>query len=699
MIQKMGLFAGTAMTAVLIAQPAIAQDNQVSEATNSSPAIIVTGRKREEDLSDIPVSAIVLSGEQLENLVIFDSVDLIRNIPNAAIAYGGGPDYLNTVVIRGVGAGRGPGSEPATGLYRNGIYIGSGGYGGNQFSRMDLFDVARSESFRGPQGALFGRNAVGGAINMVTRRPGRNFGGNVSLAYNEWERAEIRAAIDIPVSDAFGVRLGGFYMDQNDGFIQNTFTGEAADQREDHGLRLTTAFTPDDNLSWVTIFEYYDRSSPSFAAFSYRPGQDPFSRPFNGPSQVDIETTTVSTELTGSLDFAEVTLTGLYREQQAFRTDDLDWFLNRAGGLLNWLASETSDIERFGVEFHVASIPGDDGIDWLFGIDHMWLGENVTTTNTTVRTTVNPFEETFESTAIFGALDFDLTDRLTVGGEVRATFDTKSLRQANSARNEEGNFDSVNPVVSLTYELADSTNLYARFATGFRAGGVNRNFPAVTPSANQYDVEDTVSYEAGLKTTFGGGMQLDLAAFVMETDGVQIVTRTPGQTATYIQNAGDARVYGLEGALRGGFELNDQGTRIAFDVGASVSRGKYTAGAAVPFGATAPVSVDGNDFPRLRDLTANATVSLAQPVTDSWDFFGQVNVVHESGGFEDTFNVDGLADFTIFDARVGFRSEHLDIMFVGKNLTNEAYVVENLGGGQIFTNRPRVLGVEVRGRF
>lgn len=694
---RSSLLMSVACLTLISADRATAQTQDEARNTDEADVIYVTGRKRVEALTDVPVSATVMSSEALENLNIFDSVDLIRNIPNASIAYGGGPEYLNVVIIRGAGAGRGGGSEPATGLYRNGTYIGSGTYGGSQFSRMDLFDVERAEAFRGPQGALFGRNAVGGAINLVTRRPGDSFGGFLNASYNDLERAEVRGAVDLPVNDVLAFRAGGFFMDQSDGYINNITTGEASDKREDYGLRLTTEVTPSANTDWTTLVEYYDQSFPSFSAFSYRAGQDPFERTYDGPSEVSIEALTVSSEFNHDFGAATFSATGLYKDQSALRFDDLDSFLGLSAR--NWIASQAAETDRYGIELRLASSPDDGVFDWLIGFDHMEFDENIVTTNTTARTTTVPFEETFSSSAIFGSVDFQASDRLTLGAEIRATWDTKTLDQFNSGRSEEQDFDNITPVVSASYELSGNSNAYARIGTAYRAGGFNRSFPAVTTTANAYDVEKTVSYETGIKTRLGNGLNIDLGVFLMETDDVQIVSRTPGQTATYIQNAGDARVYGLEGAMRGRKALNDKGTTFLFDLGFSVSDGEYTSGTAVPFGATAPVNIESNDFPRLRDLTANLTLSLDHPLSSKWSFFSQLNVVHESGGFEDTFNVDMLADFTILDTRVGFRSDRYGIYVTGKNITDKFYIVERSGGGQLYSNRPAVWGMELQARF
>ncbi len=686
-VAAVGLTAGGTMGAQ-------AQDSG-DGATTLSERITVTARKREESIQDVPSSATVLTGDDLDALAIFDTVDLIRNIPNAIIAYGGGPEYLNDVILRGAGAGRTGGAEPATGLYRNGIYVGSGNYGGRQFSRMDLFDVQRVETFRGPQGAVFGRNAVGGAINVISRRPGDEFGGFVRAAYNTFDRYELSGAMDIPLTEDFAVRASGFFMEQTDGFIEQTFRDEAGDQRNEYGARLTAQYAPGDLFEWTTFVEYYDSVAPSFADFVFRDGLDPFERPFNGPSEVEIERISVSSEFVTDLSFAELTLVGLYAEQEAEREDDLDWFLNIANGGLGFFAGETSDQERIGLEARLASPQDGRRLSWLAGADYLKLDEDLVTTIVTAGPAITPFSESFESVSVFGLVDYQLTDRLEVGAELRATYDDKSIEQPTREQSE--SFENYQPAVSAVYTLNDAVNLYARIGSAYRAGGFNRSFPAVVPGADQYDVESTIGYEAGFKSIlFDDALRFNVGAFFMQTEDVQIVTRTPGQTATYVQNAGDANVYGVEIEVQGGHDLDLTGGRVEYNLGVAVSEGQYTEGEAVPFGAVVPVVIEDNTFPRLRDVSGNFTGTYIHPLFDTWSAFAVTNLQFEAGGFEDTFNADPLADFVIVDLRAGVRNDWLEISAVGKNITDRFYIVERSGGGQIYSNRPVVWGVEAR---
>jgi outer membrane receptor protein involved in Fe transport len=196
-----------------LASPATGQTTAPSEpaATEALEAevdpdeIIVTARRREEALQDIPASITALTGEQIQNLVVDGNQDYLRQVPGASLVTSG-PDYLNDFSLRGQGSGRLGFSETATGIFKNGHYNAGGGFGGRSFSRLDTFDVDRIEVLRGPQGALYGRNSVGGAVNILTNAPTDMFQARGRLYYDDVDRGIAEALVNLPISTGLAVR-------------------------------------------------------------------------------------------------------------------------------------------------------------------------------------------------------------------------------------------------------------------------------------------------------------------------------------------------------------------------------------------------------------------------------------------------------------------------------------------------------------
>jgi outer membrane receptor protein involved in Fe transport len=698
--------AGTA----LLAEPAPAQQGALIE------EIVVTARKQEESLRDVPVSATALTGDELRDAFVVDSVDVVRMIPNAIIAYGGGPDYLNNIIIRGQGGGRSGTSETATGIYRNGVYVAGGTYGGLQLMRLDLFDLERLETFRGPQGAVYGRNAVGGAVNAVTAKPQLDgVSARARIGYEDVERLVSEAVVNVPVVDErLGLRLGGYYTDQADGFYENITTGEQLDEATYWGGRLGLRGVSEDGALDATLWlETMSEEAPSFAAYAFRPDppfdQDEFDRPFNGPSEVEIEQDSVFLDASWDLGGPTASLAAVWLERDGERIDDLDWFLGIANGSAGLIATQQAEMSRTGVELRLSSAPA-GRLRWMVGAEAFEFEEDRTTSNLNfaAASTVTAADET-DSWSLFGLLRYDLTAAVEVTGELRYSEDdkanaTEQVRLADDvvlrSFAESETFENLQPAATVRWQARDWVNVYGRIATAYRAGGFNDQPPAGVAGGAVFAEEKSISYETGAKMRLlENRLQLDVALYVLETEDIQIVARGPQPpNPVYLQNGGDARNLGLEVDLRSVWAVPATAGSLSAKLGFSVSDGEYTSGEflALQGGSLVTVDLDGRDLSRLRDFTASVSLDYSQPVAGGLEGFARLLYQIEEGGFEDAANNDPLADFDILDGRIGLRGDGWEASLYGKNLTDELYVVERLTTGQRFVNRPRIWGAELR---
>ena len=704
----------TLLAAALVGPPAAAQER-------SAPALLieevfVTARKREESLADVPASATAFSADRLSESFVVDAVDLVRMVPNAMIAYGGGPDYLNNIIIRGQGGGRSGTSETATGIYRNGIFIAGGVYGGSQLNRLDLFDLQRVEAFRGPQGALYGRNAVGGAVNAVTAKPDlEGFSARGRVAYNNVDRLESEAVVNVPLADGrFGARIGAYYTDQEDGFYDNTTTGEQLDQATYRGGRLGLRGASADGALDATVwFETMDEEAPSFATLAYRPGapanQDPFLRPFNGPSEVKIEQDSAFLDVSWDLGGPSLSLAAVWLEREGERIDDLDWFLGIANGAAGLTATQTSEMQRRGVEARLNSAP-DSRLRWLLGVEAFSFEEDLVTSQLgfgNANTVTADFAT--DSWSIFGLAGYGLSDTVEVTVELRYSIDDKSnttdqVRLADSAllrefqANEE--FDNLQPAASISWQARDWVNLYGKIATAYRAGGFNDQPPAGVPGGAVYEEEKSISYELGAKMRLlENRIQLDTALFMLDTDDVQIVARGPQPpNPVYLQNGGDARSIGFEADLRSIWSVPATGGSFTADAGFSLSTGEYTSGdfLALQGGDLVTIQLEDRDLSRLRESTISIALGYRQPIAGQLELVSNLLYQAENGGWEDAANNVRLEDWQIVDGRIGVAGDGWELALFGKNLTDEIYIVERLDTGQAFVNRPRTWGLELR---
>ncbi len=237
------------------AQQAEAQQDSATEVQNESEArlgtITVVARKRAESAQDIPDAISVLSADVVEAGNLDEVSDFVELVPNASFTQDS--ETSSEISIRGSGRNLAD-EDPSVGLYRDGVYIG-----GLLFSTATFYDTERIEILRGPQAALYGRNAVGGAVNVITARPGFDQSGYVDVLIGSKERAEVRAAVNTPlVEDKLALRVSGLYIDQNDGFDYIANQDVTTDAEEVGSIRGRLLFTPSSSLEFLTTVEYID---------------------------------------------------------------------------------------------------------------------------------------------------------------------------------------------------------------------------------------------------------------------------------------------------------------------------------------------------------------------------------------------------------------------------------------------------------
>lgn len=709
--------------------------------------IIVTARKTDERLEDVPAGISVLTGDDADLLALDGVADYIRQVPNA-ILINAGPEYLSDISIRGQGGGRQGFSESTTGIYRNGIYIAGGGFGGRSFNRLDFFDLKTIETYRGPQGALYGRNAVGGAVNVINNKPDDDLSFELKAGYDDVERHEVSGIANIPLGENAAARFGAFYIDQNDGFITDQNTGETVDQQEYFGVRgaLRADFSPSTTAT-VTL-EHYDSTAPGFSALGQRITPNTVALPafLGGPQsgdldpgpfeaidsrvgEVEIEETSIFAELESDWGIGDLTAIFVYKQRDGNRfNEDLDSFLGFQGvdilGITTDLTvAQTEDFERFGGEIRLASKP-ESNRRWLIGADFQTFDDIVVTANdgtsglgglAALATREENFTEELTSFSAFGLIGFDLSERLDLTLEARLQNDSKDFvytrDQSGAIVIDTGDLDDswtrFLPAATLSYDMNDDQIVFLRAASGYRPGGFNTGVDTTSVDLIPYDPETAYSFEAGWKGTTDGGVRFGLNAFYVITDDVQAVsTLSTMDTTTALQNIGDTDIYGLEGEISG---VVDAGSgRIRWGVSAATTQGSFADGAVITTSGggnmVEVIDLSGARVNRTRDYVASANAFYFGPLTSSLDWFGGGSIQAEGGGFEnasgDTSSATGreLEDFFLVDVRIGIRGETWTFSIFGKNLTDEVYRVQTVLGNAYY-NEPQKFGAEFKLRF
>jgi iron complex outermembrane recepter protein len=577
---KAAMLAGAAwgaMSAVAVAQDAPSQEPEVTSVDD----IIVSARRRDEALKDVPVAVTALGGARLEQTGGTDLTVLQQQTPNATVQVARGSNSTLISFIRGVGQ-QDPlwGFEPGVGLYIDDVYVAR-----PQGAVLDVFDIQRIEVLRGPQGSLYGRNTVGGAIKYVTSRLSPETEVSVKAAYGSFNQIDFLGRASVPLSDDF--RVGAAVARYTrDGYGTNLNTGAEHYDKDVTAFRASAEWTPRDE---VFVRLTYDRTADDSAP---RHGHRELAGVGVGagvqPSVYDTfagvgDENSVETEgfaLTVQAEVSDNWTVKAIAAVREGRTDTVIDFDNTPAPTLDipaYYEDEQTTLEFQGL-FDYDRIQGVVGLFYLDGRAEGAFDTILGGAGIVIGT--GGFVETTSLSAFFD-VNFDITDRLhlSIGG--RYTLDDKTgdvfranylgatrspllggtVRAPLLVRTDYTNaktFDQFTPKVALSYDFSDAITGYASFSQGFKSGGFDMRGDAVfTPNTvNGYDPETVDSYELGLKGRVGI-LSFSSAVFYNEYQDQQVTTQVPavGGIASFVDNVGQSTFYGAE--FEGALSLTD----------------------------------------------------------------------------------------------------------------------------------------------
>ena len=241
-----------------------------AQASTPIEEVVVTAERRPDTLFSVPTTVNAVTGNQIKNLGLVTMKSIVQMIPNVVLP--NDPEDFETYInIRGIRQAD-INAEPNFGFFRNGIYDG-----GERTNLGNLIDVSRVEVLSGPQSGLYGRDAVGGVVNVVYATPHLNsFGGYAIASYGRYDRSELQGAVNIPISNHFAVRLTGWWINQNEGQFYNPTLNQYIDRHSDKGGRVGALWQVNPNLSVNWEMELEDRHGPSRTTFAPKGIANPF---------------------------------------------------------------------------------------------------------------------------------------------------------------------------------------------------------------------------------------------------------------------------------------------------------------------------------------------------------------------------------------------------------------------------------------
>jgi len=726
------LLAGTALALSMGSTPSMAQGNTAEQASAAGGSgtgqdgsgladIIVTAQKRTERLQDVPVAVTALAGQALQEANISDTKALSAVVPSLNFTH---TASFAQVFIRGVGSrGASGGDEQIVPIYVDGVY-----QVGMTAGIFKLNSIDRIEVLRGPQGTLFGRNAVGGAINIVTRDPSFKPSAELGLGYGRFNELKGDLYASGPLTDNLAANIS-LMRHQDDGYARDVLRGTREAASHTTSLRAKLLWEPAENLQ-AKLTGYFIEAGDAAGVVGF---------PLNGNTAArrddpnifigrgyrlsnsfspfaDTKSYGGSFDLNyglGGVDLSALTSYSYFTSD--FATDNDATASTIPGSRTNSRFRGIDQHYTFTQEVR-ASSTGDGPFKWLIGgfffrdLLKNPLYENAPGLSVTNRGTTH-------SVAVFGELEYMLTPELSfkVGG--RYTEDKRFANTydilANKRAKEKRKWEDFSSRFTIDYAFAPSQRVYFTYSEAFKSGVIIQ--PVTTASIdfiNVVDPEKLRAYEIGYKGDLSSNFRANIAAYYYDYKDVQVLSQgvlPSGSPFTFLQNAAKEEVYGVDADLTfAPSRYVTMGLAIAW----LHARYKDFPNAAVqvprPDGmGNTGIIVDaaGNKVQRAPDFTAGLNGSYTVP---NEVFGGELrfsgNLSYGSGWTFDFIDRLNTGDYVDVNARISWTSadEHYSVALWGTNLANSQRllsVAETGGADRANLVRPISYGAEMRFKF
>lgn len=568
------ILAALASTSILALVPyAAAQTAPGATADNGGIAdIVVTARRRNESIENTPISITAITTTNLEAKATTNIGDLQGAAPNLLITQQNSGAEAANLSIRGLTyADIEKSQDPTVGVVIDGVFIGS-----NTGQLLDFFDIGSIEILRGPQGVLFGRNTIGGVINITRSQPKDTLGAKFEADYGSYNTWSAKAVVTGPLIKGILDGKAFYFHSESDGFYTNATTGKNVGGYRNDNYGFALKFTPTENFDATLTLEqqhqYFDvvnsniaRTGELFCLFEpanqcNRNQAGDLYTVFNSPGTSAYRAPAVTFQANWNVAGVKLTAITGYREGHEDQTQDFD-----ASTVDLYYVHRVQNYSQFSQEFRAAGNLF-SSLDFVIGGFYFkssydfFQSTRLFAFNPTIPPDVadtNPQIEHPSTESIAGFADFDwkFWDRFRLSFGGRYTVDTKTLFNAfrtsgviNDGR--PATFDKFTPRVSLDYRPDDNTLLYFSWSRGYRSGGFSPRASTPDVAAIPYRPENVDSYELGAKLTlFDRRLIFNVDGFISQYSNVQQNTTIPGGPTgneTITSNVASADIKGIE---------------------------------------------------------------------------------------------------------------------------------------------------------
>lgn len=715
---RFGLLLATSAMTITAAQAQTAEPQDSGE-------IIVTATRRADTVQNTPAAITAFNSVAIQAAGIErpgDFIGLTSNV-NLVETQNAGNAF---VIIRGITQARN--SEPSVAVIVDGIQQVNPA----QFNQ-ELFDIEQIEVLKGPQGGLYGRNAIGGAIIIKSKAPTNELGGKITGGIDNGFGYYVRGNLSGPIAENLKFRLSGSWYD-TDGFIQNTFLNEKADPIKDLNLRGNLLWTPAEGLD-VDFRVAYSKLKTQALYFNIVNDVNDTSLPVrvNNRGQNDREMWNAAVKVRYEGDFGTVQNVFSYDRLTEVLTGDAFNFLPIRESLFfqffgfDLNQSQFLEVDAFSNELRYES-PADKPVQVTVGTYMVGTQRYISTGNMIDRgsgvfpvfktPSTNPLNPQFSfladsqdnfAWAVFGNTSWKVNDQLRVDASLRYDRDTREnttltptaflpnvpgFPQGRTGEVRRKSFQAWQPKLTVTYKPEDNLTLYGGWSRGFRSGGFNQTGVGGVAASNGivgvndiFNAEVAETFEVGLKTqTADKLLTFNTAAFTTRTENSYFFVFLAANSTQNLGNVPLAQIKGFEAELT----LRPmKGLDINFGLGYTDSKIKKFADA----------RRIGNELPLISRYTFNSSINYVTPISDTLDLNARVDYRRTGRTWWDVENSTSRNPVDIVDARLGVQGKGWSLTAFSQNLFNEIYNAEFSPGGFVFKARPRRYGIEASFNF
>ena len=720
---------------IFMALPLVFALNVNAQSAGVLEEVVVTAQKKEENLQDTPIAITAITESTIDDLNLANVVDLAGMAPNVHIINTPSNNTAATIAMRG-GVTINPAItwEPTVGMYLDGVYIGKG-----QGSIFDVVDLERVEILRGPQGTLYGRNTLGGAINLITKKPSGsgtsskltigNYGlkqGQLIGDYSLGENVFAKLSLNQKVRNGYVGNAASPYQAAQGVVPNSTSSHEELDTIDSKGMKFSLLFDGDDTSINLTIDRTQQKNIPPFAQLTntipnwsaaFGVGASALTgglklwpiELFANESRQDvahINTQTLETSVVSGQSFTLTHDLGIGELKAIWSKRKVDWddVLDLDGG--PFPVAETERHTKYSAETLEIQLSGSsDSLEYVIG--YYKLKDDAYTANPQSyfgggSAIAQNYSGTSDANAFFGQVTWSVADKwdLTVGAR-KTEEDKTGFKEYVGifGQNGQGSFDDTSSTFILSHDYSENTNLYFKLADGFKAGGINAEAPTPFESLKPYEPETIESTELGLKGRyFNNRMMLNIAYFNNEHEDMQISYFTADAAAASQVLNNSADISGLE--VETTTLINDS-TRLMVNL--STLDSEFTGN---------QIASDGF---LLEQVPYSPETTLYVSLEKDYGNY-RIRLDHSRIGEHATFpysSKDPRAALTNLDSRgtTDFRlltepMENMQLNFWIKNLNNDYHKMSAIpfgpGFGQLtvsYFNAPRTLGMDLQYKF